>query len=95
MCRLKVRQAYKQIHHAGLLHNNFTEPHVLFREANDENQHRGPFIIDFELATPHECPKCPKLFIGGLAPSPADFDCDEMYEVTMYLGFWRNRACGC
>lgn len=61
------------------------------RETNVLDNNGIPFIVNFDYAVDHHC-HCVKemLFWRDLAPSRADLDCDELYDLGTDLSIWRG-----
>ncbi|RDX51430.1 hypothetical protein OH76DRAFT_1401289 [Lentinus brumalis] len=72
-----------KIHHAGVVHNDFTDRHIIAKKLADLNPERPwyPMIVDFgEAKMDHNCPyKDNKVETYIRAPARADFKCAELY----------------
>lgn len=87
--RLDIWDALNLVHVVGGLdHNDFHVGNVVFRNTP---RNYGPFIIDFEKATPHQCGRLLEVREGELAPMIQTFGCEELFYAAEDLGIWRPR----
>ncbi len=94
----RVVGALLKIHHAGVVHNDFTDRHIIAKELADLNPERPwyPMIVDFgEAKMDHNCPyKDNKVETYIRAPSRADFKCAELYvECRDTAQLWHSSKC--
>ncbi|KAI0933452.1 hypothetical protein AcV5_005593 [Taiwanofungus camphoratus] len=81
-----VIEALIHLHVAGVKHNDFVQRNVLI---DDEGT---PFIIDFELAEPHECGQRMTIEVHAQEPHPNDFGCQELHNACCLTEMWTPRV---
>lgn len=86
-CRLKILDAFVQIHDAGVKHRDVTEENVLI---NDEGR---VSIIDFEGATKMRCRRIYSVPApGDIGPNKKVWGCQELYDLGYALEIWKPCA---
>ena len=88
LSRLNVLSQVYELHRAGIQHNDLKGSSVLFN-MNDPFGNVGPYIVDFALATRHTCGIRLPVIEGAIAPTRAEFGCDELWNLTLDLALWR------
>lgn len=87
-CRLKILDAYVQIHDAGVKHRSVGERNVVI---NDEGR---VSIIDFEKATKVRCKRTYSLPApGDIGPNEKVWGCQELCDVGYALEIWKPCTC--
>ncbi|TFY63646.1 hypothetical protein EVG20_g6225 [Dentipellis fragilis] len=84
--RLKIIDCMVDIHKAGVRHGGLWERKVLITPGGDAVR-----IIDFGLASVHQCRRRLKMGINHYVPLKGDFGCDELYEIGEALDIWTSR----
>lgn len=70
---MKIMDAFKQIHNAGVTHGDVAERNVLIDGSGRIS------VIDFEDALELECDRALAIpGLGDLGPDKDEFDCDEL-----------------
>lgn len=85
--RLKVMDAFDQIHQVGVQHDDIAERNVL---VNEEGR---VFIIDFEHSFPSKCKRrVPIPGLGDLGIERSKLLCNELWDLGWSLRMWKPRT---
>lgn len=86
-CRLKIMDAFVQIHDAGVKHCDVAERNVL---VNDNGR---VSVIDFEDAIKMRCQRTYRVpAAGDIGPNPKVFGCEELCDLGFTLDIWKPCA---
>jgi len=83
--RTRVVRALAEIHEYGVEHGDFRESNIVVGSDGK------PYIIDFDRAKVHQCPRSIPIKPRGIEPAIADFDCKELWWACYNAEIWRPR----
>ncbi|KAJ3559585.1 hypothetical protein NM688_g249 [Phlebia brevispora] len=86
---VKAIEILMAIHERGLQHNDFCGRNVVVDSL--ENPQRV-VVIDFELATPHECRRKLDIALYQFPPDYDDFGCRELHQAATISRIWTPTA---
>jgi len=81
--RVSLIDAVIQLHSAGVQHNELIGGSILV----DDNGR--PIIVDFDLATIHECEQEMDVIFDDVEPDKDDFGCDEVHNICNLVRAWK------
>lgn len=75
------------LHDLGIEHGDLNESNIVVDKDG------LPSLIDLEHANQHCCTRPQPFKTGSVLPRQLEFGCDEIYNLTEALGFWRSSRC--
>ncbi|RPD55423.1 hypothetical protein L226DRAFT_616041 [Lentinus tigrinus ALCF2SS1-7] len=88
--RMAAVRSLMRVHHYGVRHRDFEERNLVLNENDDESV--SITLVDFGMSEDHAPPCCPRsqvISIGGIAPTPDNFGCYELYNACVAAGIWK------
>ena len=80
--RINIIEAVGSIHDAGVQHNDIKPDNILVSDADKIR------IVDFDMATPHQCKGDLPVNLYAYEPFEDEFGCYELFEIVQEFGLW-------